>query len=398
MIDIAQRAQALKNQLSALRRGFCAYPELSGEESATANKIAAHLQDLGMRVETGIGGYGVVGILAGHHPGKVVAYRADMDALPMQDVLETPYRSLVLGVKHACGHDVHIAIALGAAEILTGLREHLYGQVKFIFQPAEEALAGGQAMIEAGVLASPSPETIFALHAFPIPVGQVGVSSGLALAGMEEYRVRLYSPAGQWADLMANVAATLRALSTADVPTNYAEFQAIVAAMLTSQHHRQTIFVSCWPGADADTHDLLCLVSIPHPAQRTQIEAQIRAALRTVTDTVGGCFDLERTYHNPPVINDVALYAATQPILDEVVGAENVWHFQSPYPFAHEDFALYQQRVPGLFLWLGVANPEKGLTSLLHQADFDIDEQALVVGTTLAATLLQRQLMPPSDR
>ena len=385
--DIAQRAQALQNQLIALRRMFYSHPELSGEESATAQKVAAYLQDLGMHVQTDIGGHGVVGILAGQHPGGVVAYRADMDALPIQDTLNTNYRSLTPGVKHACGHDAHLAIALGAAKILTALRGQVRGTVKFIFQPAEESLAGGQAMIDAGVLTAPAPEAIFALHTFPIPVGQVGLSNGLALAGMDEYRVRLYSPGGNLAQLAERAAAALRALSTDESPTHHAAFQMVIHEMLTGSHHRDTVFISCWNTVQ-DTQPLLCLASVPQPARRTAVEQQIRSALRNVTDAVGGSFDLIHTFHNPPVVNDAALFATAQPTLEDVVGADNVLHFQSPYPFAHEDFALYQRHVPGLFVWLGTANPEKGLNRLLHQADFDIDEDALVIGTTVATTLL----------
>jgi len=390
--EIAQRAQSLKNKLTTLRRTFYTYPELSGEESATAQRIAAQLQDLGLHVQTNVGGHGVVGILTGRQPGGVVAYRADMDALPIQDTLDKAYRSAARGIKHACGHDAHLAIALGAAEILTARREQVHGSVKFIFQPAEESLAGGQAMIAAGVLEAPTPGAIFALHTFPIPVGQVGLSKGLALAGMDEYRVRLYSPAGQLPQLAEHAAAALRILSTADAPTDYATFQAVVHAMQTGAQQHHTIFVSCWLGTAPDAPHLLCLVSVPHPALRVHVEDQIRATLRNVTDAVGGSFDLIPTFHNPPVINDAALCAAVQPALEGVVGAGNVLRFQSPYPFAHEDFALYQQRVPGLFIWLGTANPEKGLTSILHQADFDIDEDALVIGTELTATLLTTYL------
>ena len=152
-----------------------------------------------------------LGMLRGANPGPVIAYRADMDAMPIQDALETPYRSLVLGVKHACGHDVHTAVALGVAEVLASMRDDLAGTVKFIFQPAEESLDGARAMIASGLLAdgvldAPAPEAIFALHTFPTPVGTIGIAQNACLAGMEEFRVRFYSPAGNLPGLVERAA------------------------------------------------------------------------------------------------------------------------------------------------------------------------------------------------
>jgi amidohydrolase len=385
----------VRGTLIATRRDFSMHPELSDEEARTAQVIAGRLQALGLAVETDVGGgHGVVGMLQGARPGPVVAYRADMDALPVQDALEAPYRSLVLGVKHACGHDAHVSIALGVAEVLTALREDLAGAVKFIFQPAEESLDGARAMIEAGVLESPAPEAILALHVFPVPAGKVGIAQGVCLAGMDEFRVRLYSPAGNLAALMAKAASALCSISTGEVPTGPAAFDALVRSMQSGDAQSRTILVSCWPYAVEPSQDshLLGLVSATTPVLRRRVHRQIRQTLDAVTAEMGATYDLSYTFFNPPLINDADVVAQVLPVLERILGPENVLRFQAPYPFAHEDFALYLQYAPGALFWLGIANPEKGITSMLHAPAFDVDEEALVVGTRVMAAVLWRFL------
>ena len=247
-------------------------------------------------------------------------------------------------------------------------------------------------MIEAGVLDAPKPEAIFALHAFPLPVGQIGVSRDGALAGMEEFRVRLYSPEGDLEMLVARTIAALHALNTATAPTDRAAFNAVIQSMQNSDAHNRTVFLSCWPPSPGTTprYHIMGLVSFPQLALREGVRAQIQRILDTVTGEAGATYDLAFTFYNPPAINNQALVRAVMPTLKTALGAQNVLTFKTPYPFAHEDFAYYQHHVPGVFLWLGVSNPEKGITGILHQPDFDIDENALVVGARLMATVLFR--------
>ena len=387
---VFQHAEALRHQLVETRRNLYMHPELSGEEKRTARVVATRLRKLGLAVQTSVGGYGVVGVLQGARPGPTIAYRADMDAMPVQDTLETPYRSLVLGVKHACGHDVHMAVALGVAEVLAALRDDIAGAVKFIFQPAEESLDGARAMLAANVLEAPKPDAIFALHTFPIPVWTIGLASGLCLAGMEEFRVRFYSPAGNLDVLTARVASALRALSGGVAPTGMATFNTLIRAMRAGAVSERDVLVSCWPLTDspASNDHLLGLVSLPQMTLRDAVRANIRQVLDTVTAEAGAAYNLSFTFSNPAVVNDAAVVREMLPILQTAVGSDNVWVFRSPDPFAHEDFALYLEHVPGALLWLGIANPEKGIASLLHAPDFDVDETALVIGTRVMVTLL----------
>ena len=392
---IIGKSKALHRQLIAMRRDFCVYPELSGEETRTSRVVTERLRALGLDVQTGVGGYGVVGTLRGANPGPVIAYRADMDAMPIQDVLETPYRSLVLGVKHACGHDVHTTVALGVAEVLASMRDDLAGTVKFVFQPAEESLYGARAMIADGLLAdgvaaAPAPQIILALHTFPMPVGTIGVPQGACLAGMEEFRVRFYSPSGGLDALVARAASALRAVGNAKPPSTLDGYDVVIRQMRAGVVDEHTVFVSCWPaaGGPAQGHYLLGLVSASQQSSFDIVRARIKRVLDTVTSEVGATYDLDYTFSNPPLVNDASVARALLPVVQDVVGAAQTWAFGAPYPFAHEDFALYLERVPGALLWLGTANREMGIHSLPHTPDFDVDEDALVVGVDVMAAVL----------
>ena len=388
-VRAAEHIAALHPQLVQMRRDFYMHPELSAEEQRTAQVIAARLRELGLTVQTGIGGHGVVGVLQGAHPGPIVAYRADMDAMPIQDALETDYRSLLLGVKHACGHDVHMTVALGVAETLAALREELAGTIRFIFQPAEESMEGARAMLAEDVLGTPAPEVIFALHTFPIPVGTIGLATGVCLAGMEEFIVRFHGPPENLDVAATRAASALRTRSNPP-PTTMETFDALVRAMRAGEVSEREILVSCWPLTDFPGLEdcLLVLASFASSTARDAVRAHIRAVLDTVTAESGVIYDFTSTFGNPLLVNDAAMVREVLPLLEATVGSENVWLFHSLYPYAHEDFALYLERVPGALLWLGVANPEKGITSLLHAADFDVDEDALVIGVLVVTSIL----------
>src|SRR2546423_272151 len=192
--QIAQAAESMRAQLITQRRDFHMHPELSNHEERTSRIVAERLRALGLEdVKTGVGKYGVTALLKGTKPGPVVAVRADMDALPIQEVNDVPYKSLAPGVKHACGHDVHTTVELGVAEILSKMRDQIHGTIKFIFQPAEEgapagAEGGASLMINEGALANPRPHVIFCLHTEPnLQAGQIGYQSGPAIASSHTF-------------------------------------------------------------------------------------------------------------------------------------------------------------------------------------------------------------------
>lgn len=386
----APTSRAAITPLIALRRELHLHPELSGEEMQTAQLVAERLQALDLSVRTEVGGHGVIGVLRGNRTGPTVAYRADMDALPLQETLNQPYRSIHLGVSHACGHDAHVAIALGTAERLAGQREKLAGSVMFIFQPAEESLDGAQAMLADGVLTTPRPRALIAQHVFPISVGSVGLNPGLCLAGMEEFRVRFYAPAGNLDPLCGAAIHALETLSTETAPTTPEAFDALLEAMMRDSGLRRTVFLSCWrhSGGHVPPYHLLGLASIPDFGLRDQVHDRIEVALDEVTAAFGASYDWEITFENPPLVNDPDLAAALRPTLRALVSEDNLLEFQSPYPFAHEDLSRFAAEVPTLLLWLGTANRARSIASILHTPDFDIDEDALAVGVEIASAAL----------
>ncbi len=341
-------------------------------------------------MEEGVGGYGVVGVLEGALPGPTIAYRAELDALPIQDIIKTAYASVVLGVKHACGHDVHMAIALGLAESLRDSRDRLAGRVVFVFQPAEESLDGASAMIEAGLLHHYKPQAMLALHAFPLPVGKVGVALGNCLAGMEEFKVRFYAPAGNLDDLVAHAITALEDLSTAHAPTDTGAFDRMIEEMETGAGLSRTVFLSCWEHAPGSVpiYHLLGLVSMADFGLRPAVRGRIRGVLNALVARYGASYDLDFTFSNPPLQNHAELVSQILPAIEEALGQDNVLRFRNPYPFAHEDLALFAREVPTALVWLGTANPEKGIASILHTADYDVDEDALVVGVRVMGAVL----------
>ena len=200
MSDIREKASEISGTLSMIRRDIHQHPELSMQEHRTAGIVAEILEKAGIEVRRGVAGTGIVGILRGSSPGRCVALRADMDALPIEEKTNTEYTSVNKGVMHACGHDVHTECLLGAALILSGIRDSLPGTVKFIFQPAEETIDGAKKMIEAGVLADPEFDAIFGLHTAPaIPAGKIGIKPGPLMAAVDTIRISVLGEGGHGA-------------------------------------------------------------------------------------------------------------------------------------------------------------------------------------------------------
>jgi len=389
---IQSAAEQLREALVAQRRDFHMHPELSNREQRTARVIAEKLRALKLdEIRTGVSRHGVVGLLRGAQPGAVVALRADMDALPIEETLEVPYRSRNRGVKHACGHDVHMTVALGVAEVLSGMREQIRGSVKFIFQPAEEGApegeqSGAEQMIREGALEDPRPEAIFAFHADPqLGAGKVGYVAGAALASSDTFVIRIFGKRvhaawpHQGIDPVVVAAECVTALQT--VRSRRLDPVEPMVLTIGSIHggNRQNII--------ADEVRM-------EGTLRTHSEAVRERAMRLVSELVSGVAVAHgaraelswSARSNPPAINDRGLVEASLPTLRRVLGAANVVE-ERPVMGA-EDFAFYQKQIPGVMFWLGVSNPARGITAALHTAEFDADEDSLVVGVKAMANLL----------
>jgi metal-dependent amidase/aminoacylase/carboxypeptidase family protein len=400
--QIARWAADLRNGLVGLRRDIYMHPELSGQEQRTASIVADHLSQAGLEVRTGIGGNGVIGLLQGQKEGPVIAWRADMDAFAIPDILDVPYKSSVPGVKHVCGHDVHTTIGIGIARVLALLQDEIAGSIKFIFQPAEETATGARAMIQAGALSNPTPEAIFALHAAPLPVGQIGCVPGMVLPGIAKFEITLKSKnesVERLRDAAENCVAALGSLSSLRFPDSE-ELSGFLHAMETGESKALTqfILVSCWQESGSMLkHNTLQLQGLVRAASE-QLEEHAKLMIRTTLDKIigelPGAYDLQwlEQLSLPPTINHVPLERQLRPAIASMIGATNTVELRAPFPFNSEDFSLYQQQLPGVFYWLGVANLAKGIIGVPHLPNFDVDEECLVVGTKTMAHLLLHYL------
>jgi amidohydrolase len=387
---IAAAAESLRARLIEVRRDLHRHPELSNREERTARLVADRLGALGLdEVKTNVAGHGVTALLRGGKPGPVVALRADMDALPIEETLEVPYKSLNRGVKHACGHDAHTAIELGVAEVLGGLRADLPGTVKFIFQPAEEGPPPGEEggaplMIKQGALENPRPEAIFGLHvAADVPVGQVGYCPGAALASADHFVITIRGKMshGAWpqegVDAVVVAAECVLALQTIHSRRLDTREPSVLSVGSIHGGNRSNII--------ADEVRLEGTVRALSEGTRQRIKELMRNTLAGVTTAHGARFEFNYQEGDPITYNEPKLVEECLPVMRRVLGQTNVVA-RKPVMGA-EDFSFYQQVIPGFYYWLGVANQSRGITAMIHTPEFDVDEECLVIGVKVMANL-----------
>jgi amidohydrolase len=387
---IAQTAEALRAKLIEQRRDFHMHPELSNREERTSRIVAERLRALGLdEVKTGVGRYGVVALLKGATPGPVVAVRADMDALPIQETNDVPYKSQNPGVKHACGHDVHTTVELGVAEVLSKMRDQISGTIKFIFQPAEEGApvgeeGGATLMIKEGALENPRPQAIFGLHTGSFEVGQIAYHSGPAMASADRFAIIIRGKKSHGAQPQLGVDAIVVASEC-------------VTALQTIRSRRidplEPLVITIGTIKGGDRNNIIAeevkmegTMRSLNEEVRSRAQELMRQTLASVTSAYGATFDLQFDSPNPVTYNDPRLVDETLPTIRRIVGDANV---VAPKPFMPaEDFSYYQKVIPGFFYFLGVGNKAKGLMPAWHTADFDVDEESLVVGVKVMANVL----------
>jgi len=389
---IKQLARQYFEEVVDIRRHLHQHPELSFEEVETGKFIAQKLNEFGIPHEHGVAEHGVVGWIRGKkNDGRVVALRADMDALPILEANDVPYRSQNEGVMHACGHDVHMASLLGTARILQALREAFSGTIKLIFQPGEEKAPGGASiMIKEGVLENPEPASIFGQHVHPpLEVGKVGFRGGQYMASADELYVTVTGKGGHGA--MPHNAVD---------PVLIASHIVVALQQIVSRHIDPTIPAVLTFGKINSTGGSTNV--IPNEVKlvgtfRTMDEKwrfaaheRMKQLANSIAEGMGGRCDFYIEVGYPVLLNDEALTARSRQAAEEFLGAENV--VDLPIRLTAEDFSYYSQQMPACFYRLGTGNPAKGITSPVHTTTFDIDEQALEVGMGLMAWLGLKEL------
>lgn len=386
---VAAQAATLAPRLVETRRDLHRHPELGFRETRTAKLIADRLRALGFdEVREQIGVTGVVGVLKGGRPGKVVAVRADMDALPIPELIDVPYKSTVPNVKHACGHDGHMAIALGVAEIFSAMRAELPGTVVFLFQPAEEGdpdggKTGAQRMLDDDPFKGPVPTAIFGLHVLPtLQLGTLGVNVGPAMASSNRFTVTVTGQKTHAAyphtgiDPIPVAAQVVNALQTIPSRMNNAAEPIVVSVSTINGGNRYNIV--------ADSVTLTGTVRTLAKDGPDRVKSLMERAIKGVTEASGATYTFDFPAGNPVTFNEEALATASLPVLADAIGGRQ--HILAPPPqMGAEDFALYQQRMPGLFFFLGVGNTAKKITAMIHTEYFDMDEDALPIGVRALA-------------
>jgi amidohydrolase len=399
--EIDRAADAVEAQVVAWRRDLHEHPELGNREFRTAEIVRAHLVALGLdEVRTGVAHTGVVGLLRGALPGPVVALRADMDALPVSEEVDLPFASKVratwngedVGVMHACGHDCHVAILMGVASVLAGLRARLRGSVKFIFQPAEEMPpegeeGGARMMIAEGALESPVPQAIFGLHVTSfLPLGVIGYRPGPTMASADKLHITVHGKqahgAAPWlgVDPIVTAAQVVLGLQTViSRGTDITREPAVVTIGMIRGGVRDNII--------PDSVEMRGTIRTFDEEMRDEIHERVttlaEAVARGSRASCAVCID--KKY--PVTINDPALTEAMVPTLARVAGPDRVELI--PKVTGSEDFSFFQRIVPGLFFFVGVTPPEVDPKDAYsnHSPRFFADERALVLGVRSLAHL-----------
>jgi amidohydrolase len=386
---LSQKIRQLSAQYSKefieVRHHLHAHPELSYKEFETSAFVQQKLESLGINF-TVIAQTGVVGIIEGNNPSsKVIALRADMDALPIQEENDVAYKSVNPGIMHACGHDVHTSCLLGAAKILNELKSEWDGTIKLIFQPGEEKNPGGASiMIREGVLDNPAPEAIFGLHVHPgLPVGKFSFRGGQVMASADEIYITIRGKGGHAAaphlttDTILIASQLIVSLQQV-VSRNRDPFQPSVLSITSFQGGYTTNVIP-------SEVKLMGTFRALNEEWRFKAHDIIRKLSTELVHSMGGEIDLHIDVGYPTVYNNEPLNERARTLAEEYIGVQNVE--TTEMRMGAEDFGYYSQKVPGCFYRLGVGNPAKGISSGVHTPTFNIDESAIENGMGMMAWL-----------
>ena len=395
--DIEQLVADVTPAVVAWRQDIHQHPELGNRETRTAAIVAKHLRSLGLEVRTGVAHTGVVGVLRGGKPGATIALRADMDALPVTEKADVPFKSLVrveqngreVGVMHACGHDAHTAILMGAAQVLAAKRETLQGTVKFIFQPAEEGPPAGEQggatlMIAEGVLENPKPDAIFGLHTMPAPTGLVGYRIGGILAGADELHItvtgRQTHGALPWGGVDPIAVAAQIVLGLQLIPAR--QLDARSATIISIGTIQAGVRANIIP----EQVTMTGTIRILDPATRDDVLARIKRTAEHIAAAADASADVRFKPYAPVTYNDPALTRAMIPTLQRVAGEGAV---EVPPWTPSEDFAHFHQQIPGLYVFLGGnrAGVALGEAAPNHSPYYYVNDDALPIGVKVMTSL-----------
>ena len=386
---LKEKVYGMKDWLVEIRRTIHRHPELGFEEVETSKLISEWLQKFGLEVKRGMAKTGVVGLLRGKNQGRTVAIRADMDALPMDEINQVPYASQIKGRMHACGHDAHVTILLGVAKFFSLIPEQVKGNIKWIFQPAEEGGGGGKVMVEEGVLENPKVDAIFGTHVFPfLSVGKVGIYEREALAAADRFTIKIIGKGGHAASphlskdpILAAGHLITQIHSIVSRNVNPLESGVITIGKVSGGTASNII---------PDEVELVGTVRSLNPQVREELKSRIEQVTQGVACSFSTDYRFDFEYGYPVLINDSEMSRLVGLACSKGIGEENVEVVKPS--MGGEDFAYYLEKVPGSFFRLGCRNEEKGLIHPYHSSRFDIDEEVLPFGVEMFIRIIDEYL------
>ena len=383
---ISEEIKKLCNQnfsrIVELRHHFHQYPELDHEEIQTARIVADELKKMGIETAEGVSKTGVVGLIRGKYPGKTVLLRADMDALPIQEDADVPYKSVIPGKMHACGHDGHTASLVGTAMVLNALKDELHGNVKLVFQPAEEYDGGAFEMIQEGVLENPHVDAAFGLHLWgPVPQGKVRIKHGPAMAAPDQFAFKIIGKGGHGSTPHLCVDPIMIAVEAISVMQTIISRKkdpfetAVISFCSINGGHQYNIL--------PDIVEVKGTIRTFEENLRKWIPEQMEEILRSLTKSQGADYEFILDASIPPLINDHKMTDIVRNAAVKIVGEENVFEASKP-DMGGEDYAYFAQEVPSSFFFVGISpDPENPVTH--HSSYFSWDDECLFTATAVMA-------------
>jgi amidohydrolase len=387
--SLKEKINEMKDWLVDIRRTIHRYPELGFEEVETSKLVSEWLQKFGLEVKRGMAKTGVVGLLKGRKPGRTVAIRADMDALAMDEANRVPYASQIKGKMHACGHDAHVTILLGVAKFFSSVPDKVKGNIKWIFQPAEEGGGGGRIMVEEGVLENPKVDAIFGAHVFPLlPVGKVGIYEREGLAAADRFTIKIIGKGGHAASphvskdpILAAGHLITQIHSIVSRNVNPLESGVITIGKVSAGTASNII---------PDEVELIGTVRSLNPQVREELKSRIEQVTQGIARSFSMDYRFDFEYGYPVLINNSEMSKLVGLACSKGIGKENVEVVKPS--MGGEDFAYYLEKVPGSYFRLGCRNEEKGLIHPYHSSLFDIDEEVLPFGVEMFIRIIDQYL------
>lgn len=364
------------DRIVSIRHDIHMYPELAFQEFRTSKLVAEELKKIGIEVQEGIAQTGVVGLIRGSRPGKTILIRADMDALEIEESVDVPYRSKLKGKMHACGHDGHTAGILGAAMILNDMKDEISGNIKLVFQPAEESSGGAKPMIDEGIMENPKVDAAIGCHLWGgFREGEVHIKEGAVMASPDIFDIRIMGKGGHAGIPHLSVDPVLMASQV------ICNIQGIVSRRTDPL---KPVVISCCSIHGGESYNVIPnevkikgTVRTFHREIRDWIPTAIEEVLKTTTQSFGGDYDFKYIKRFPPLINDESMVNLARRSISKLIGKENVFK-QSEANMGGEDFAYFAEAVPSVYYFIGIT-PENGDTIIHHHPSFNFNDTNLLL-------------------